>query len=318
MSHLEIELKLSVRPEAIKRIREKIISFPYTHFSLHKLSNIYFETVDHQLRRWDMGLRIRGCDGRYEMTIKTAGKVMGGLHQRPEYNIEIHKPEINLLAFPAEIWPKDTDVNRLQSQLTTLFYTNFSREKWIVTYLGSEIEIVLDQGSIYAGARKKPIMEIELELKRGTLIELLALAKEFVNIEGLRLANKSKAERGYSLIQTSDHVDTELLLPPSNWFTMPIEQGLSQLLVYWQCYEECWLENQLQAKQNLSHLLVIIEQFLVHYAHSVPHFIQTLPLKEITILSMATDIQPEILCYSANWLRCKLAFTQWHTALTLA
>lgn len=160
MSHLEIELKLSVRPEAIKRIREKIISFPYTSFSLHQLSTIYFETVDHQLRRWDMGLRIRGCDGRYEMTIKTAGKVIGGLHQRPEYNVEIDKPEINLLAIPAEIWPKDTDIDRLQSQLIPLFYTDFSREKWIVTYHGSEIEIVLDQGSIYAGAKKNLLWKL--------------------------------------------------------------------------------------------------------------------------------------------------------------
>lgn len=32
MSHLEIELKLSVRPETIKRIREKIISFSYYSF----------------------------------------------------------------------------------------------------------------------------------------------------------------------------------------------------------------------------------------------------------------------------------------------
>ncbi|HGJ5859976.1 MAG TPA: inorganic triphosphatase [Arsenophonus nasoniae] len=317
MSHLEIELKLSVLPEAIQRIREKIISFHYTHFSLHQLSNTYFETVDHQLRRWDMGLRIRGCDGRFEMTIKTTGKVIGGLHQRPEYNVEIHKPEINLLAFPAEIWPKDTNVDRLQSQLTTLFYTDFSREKWMVTYHGSEIEIVLDQGSIYAGAKKKPIMEIELELKKGTLIELLALAKEFVNIEGLRLANKSKAERGYSLVQISDHVDTKLSLSHYNWFTMPIEQGLRQLLVYWQHYEECWLEDQTQARQNLSHLLLLIQKFLVHYAHSVPHFIRVLPLKEITVLLTATDIQPEVVCYSADWLRCKLAFTQWLTALTL-
>ncbi|SPP32188.1 Inorganic triphosphatase [Arsenophonus endosymbiont of Aleurodicus floccissimus] len=225
MRQLEIELKLSVRPEAIKRIREKIICFRYTHFSLHKLSNIYFETVDHQLRRWDMGLRIRGCDGRYEMTIKTAGKVIGGLHQRPEYNVEINKLELNLLAFSREIWLKNTNIARLQSQLTTLFYTDFSREKWIVTYQGSEIKIVLYQGSIYAGARKKPIMEIELELKKGTLIELL----EFVNIEGLRLANKSKAERGYSLVQHSDYdyIDTIYFLPHCNWHTMPIEQGLN-------------------------------------------------------------------------------------------
>ncbi|MFS1537751.1 MAG: hypothetical protein ACL7BU_02610 [Candidatus Phlomobacter fragariae] len=103
----------------------------------------------------------------------------------------------------------------------------------------------MDQGSIYAGARKKPIMEIELELKKGTLIELLALAKEFVSIEGLRLANKSKAERDYSLVQNRDHVDTEHFLPHCNWHTIPIERGLNQLLVYWQDCEECWLENQL-------------------------------------------------------------------------
>ncbi|MFS1562460.1 MAG: inorganic triphosphatase [Candidatus Arsenophonus phytopathogenicus] len=141
MRQLEIELKLSVRPEAIKRIREKIICFRYTHFSLHKLSNIYFETVDHQLRRWDMGLRIRGCDGRYEMTIKTAGKVIGGLHQRPEYNVEINKPELNLLAFPREIWPKNINVARLQSQLTTLFYTDFSRENGLLLIRGVKLKL---------------------------------------------------------------------------------------------------------------------------------------------------------------------------------
>lgn len=69
------------------------------------------------------------------------------------------------MAFPREIWPKNTNIAHLQSQLTTLFYTDFSREKWIVTYQGSEI--VLDQGSFMQVPEKKPIMEIELELKRA-------------------------------------------------------------------------------------------------------------------------------------------------------
>lgn len=65
---------------------------------------------------------------------------------------------------------------------------------------------------------------------------------------------------------------------------MLIEQGLKQLLVYWQHYEECWLDNQPQAKQNLSHLLVLIQTFLVHYSHSIPHFVQALPLKNNGII----------------------------------
>ncbi|MFS1562461.1 MAG: hypothetical protein ACL7AX_01400 [Candidatus Arsenophonus phytopathogenicus] len=125
-------------------------------------------------------------------------------------------------------------------------------------------------------------MEIELELKKGTLIGLLAFAKEFVNIEGLRLANKSKAERGYSLVEHSDYdyMILKYFLPHCNWNTMPIEQGLNQLLAYRQHYEECWLANQPQAKKNLSHLLVLIQTFLVHYSYSIPHFIQALPLKK--------------------------------------
>ncbi len=43
-----------------------------------------------------MGLRIRGDQGRYEMTLKIAGRVVGGLHQRPEYNIPLDKPELAL------------------------------------------------------------------------------------------------------------------------------------------------------------------------------------------------------------------------------
>ncbi len=44
-----------------------------------QLLNIYFETPDNWLRRHDMGLRIRGENGRYEMTMKIAGRVTGGL-----------------------------------------------------------------------------------------------------------------------------------------------------------------------------------------------------------------------------------------------
>ncbi len=68
--------------------------------------NIYYETADNWLCRHDMGLRIRGDQGRYEMTLKIAGRVVGGLHQRPEYNIPLDKPELALERLPAEVWPQ--------------------------------------------------------------------------------------------------------------------------------------------------------------------------------------------------------------------
>lgn len=68
-----------------------------------KLTNIYFETADNFLRSQEMGLRICGFDDSYEMTLKTAGKVLVGLHQRQEYNVSIAIPVLSLEQFPAGV-----------------------------------------------------------------------------------------------------------------------------------------------------------------------------------------------------------------------
>ena len=51
----------------------------------------------------DMGLRIRSHNGHIEQTIKTAGVPIGGLHPRPEYNVDIHSAVPNLALFQQEI-----------------------------------------------------------------------------------------------------------------------------------------------------------------------------------------------------------------------
>lgn len=89
MNHIEVELKLAAQSSAIDAVRQCISTLSPQHSAPRKLTNIYFDTAQRQLRQWDMGLRIRGCDGRYEMTMKTAGQVISGLHQRPEFNVEI-------------------------------------------------------------------------------------------------------------------------------------------------------------------------------------------------------------------------------------
>ncbi|WP_406703453.1 CYTH domain-containing protein [Sodalis sp.] len=40
----------------------------------------YFETDSFDLRRHGIGLRIRQVEGQYEMTMKTAGQIIDGLH----------------------------------------------------------------------------------------------------------------------------------------------------------------------------------------------------------------------------------------------
>ena len=139
----------------------------------------------------DMGLRIRGANGRYEMTMKIAGRVVGGLHQRPEYNIDISKPELELERFPAEVWPDGELPSTLAEQVQPLFSTDFWREKWLVTEGKSRIEIALDLGDVKAGEFQEPICELELELLEGDANDVLKLARklgfQLKPVEGKRI-----------------------------------------------------------------------------------------------------------------------------------
>lgn len=74
----EIELKFIVAQNGVETLRERLNALEAKHTPAGQLLNIYYETADNWLRRHDMGLRIRGDQGRYEMTLKIAGRVVGG------------------------------------------------------------------------------------------------------------------------------------------------------------------------------------------------------------------------------------------------
>ncbi|CCW30695.1 conserved hypothetical protein [Xenorhabdus nematophila F1] len=316
LGSVEVELKLSVKPDVIAAVRQQLFQFPHRYTPPKHLTNIYFETSDNQLRRWDMGLRIRGFDGHYEMTIKTAGKVIGGLHRRPEFNIPLHNPELDLVQFPAHIWPENTDLVHLQAQLTALFSTDFTREKWLVTYEQSEIEVVLDQGTISRGnqaieQQASPICEFELELISGNVTDVLSLADKLAVQNGLRLANKSKAARGYALVQGLSHKVLPSVPDELEW-QQPLSEILSEILVQWQEQEEGWLAGQSTGKAGL----VQVFQWVLHLTENQPERLLAPALLSDLLPELKQSLsminaEAETLCYSASWLQCKLALTQW-------
>ncbi len=77
----EIELKFIVAQDGVETLREQLNALEAKHTPAGQLLNIYYETADNWLRRHDMGLRIRGDQGRYEMTLKIAGR--GGRRPAP-------------------------------------------------------------------------------------------------------------------------------------------------------------------------------------------------------------------------------------------
>ena len=129
----EIELKFIVNHSAVEALRDHLNTLGGEHHDPVQLLNIYYETPDNWLRGHDMGLRIRGENGRYEMTMKVAGRVTGGLHQRPEYNVALSEPTLDLAQLPTEVWPNGELPADLASRVQPLFSTDFWREKWLVT-----------------------------------------------------------------------------------------------------------------------------------------------------------------------------------------
>lgn len=251
----EIELKFIVSPHSVAEIKRCLNDWAPEHHPACTLTNIYFETEDSQLRRQDMGLRIRGRDDRYEMTMKTAGRVVGGLHQRPEYNVDLEKPELDLARFPQDIWPAEWDIVTLQARLTPLFTTHFQRETWIVTEGTSRIECALDVGEISAQGLAEPLFELELELLEGEPEALFILARRLLELEGLRMGLLSKAARGYHLAQGAPVREIKPLgtlpLVSKSTVEQAMEAALQQGLNSWLYHEELWARGQLAAKNHI-------------------------------------------------------------------
>ncbi|MFI8417192.1 inorganic triphosphatase [Serratia sp. NPDC078593] len=315
---VEIELKFIATPTAVAALPTQLAAWPHEHAAPQRLTNIYFETADNFLRRHDMGLRIRGFDDRYEMTIKTAGVVVGGLHQRPEYNVPIATPELALAQFPAEIWPQDCDVQALQQQLQPLFRTDFVREKWVVTYDNSLIEVGLDQGEVSAGEHIEPLCEIELELKQGDTADVLKLAAELAEHGGLRQGSLSKAARGYHLAQGNIERERRALSVLKTPAKSTIEQGMiagfELALSHWQYHEEVWLGGDAKARQGVMEAIALVRQALVVFGGLVPRKASADLRARLTALEPLLEdkqTQPQVLCYSAEYLQCKLALTSW-------
>ncbi|RAU36541.1 inorganic triphosphatase [Enterobacter sp. RIT418] len=312
----EIELKFIVEQDSVDALRQHINTFSGEHHEPVQLLNIYYETPDNWLRRHDMGLRIRGASGRYEMTMKIAGRVVGGLHQRPEYNIDISKPELELERFPAEVWPEGELPSTLAEQVQPLFSTDFWREKWQVTEGKSRIEIALDQGEVKAGESQEPICELELELLEGDVNDVLKLARRLVSQSGLRQGSLSKAARGYHLAAGDApralKETTILHAAPKASVEQGMEAALELALSQWLYHEELWARNVKNAKTHVLAAMGLVRHTLMLFGGIVPrkasaHLRDLLTQTEALLLS---DVSAQTAIYSAQGAAAKLALTE--------
>lgn len=198
----EIELKLLVADGIDETLLMPILKRLTSNIETEEFSlfNQYFDTPEWELSRHGVGLRVRSSEKGIEQTVKTSGTSVGGLHQRPEYNVDISGLEPELDLFDSSIWPYGLNIPDIQARLTQIFNTDFVRKVFLLQLpSGSLVEMVFDSGAISTEENSTPISEIELELKKGTAVELFDIAKELTELGPTQLGNLSKAARGFQL-----------------------------------------------------------------------------------------------------------------------
>lgn len=272
----EIELKFFVSPDFSDVLLEKIAEAKVLQHSCRELGNTYFDTADNWLREHDIGLRIRRFDDVFVQTVKTAGRVVAGLHQRPEYNAEHNSNEPDLSLHPEDIWPQGRTFSEVQQQLTPLFSTNFTREQWLIGMPdGSQIEVAFDQGLVIAGYKEDPICEVELELKSGQADSLFTLARTLCEAGGMRLGNLSKAARGYRLAQGHEEDEVKELTLVATDRNDTVEScfinTLEHALSHWHYHEQIYSERESnEALHQIRQSISFIRQTLTIYGGIVP------------------------------------------------
>lgn len=271
----EIELKFYAPDGCVGELQQILETFSVLQHEERHLRSVYFDTAERHLKQWRMGLRIRTGDEQNVQTIKTAGRNIGGLHERPEYNqvIEGHSPQ--LARFEQLSWPDDIELDALEKQLIPIFVTDFSRTTWLVD-LDNEtlIEVALDCGFLQSDEKQEPIQEIELELVKGDIAQLFFLANRLTELPGLQLSSSSKAKRGYALADQTPHEQPSLLrfVPLSADMSVPeaFIKSLEYAMHHWQCHQQLYMQSHdLDALLQLKQASMLMHQIFNVYQNFV-------------------------------------------------
>src|SRR6516164_776552 len=190
----ETELKFEVAPHHLAKLR----TAPVLRRRPQKeedLLSVYFDTPKHELAKNNVTLRVRHNGDKRVQTVKSAGSTF----KRGEWE---HRVEGE---FPNLRKTRDSPLapmvsKKLKRQLRPIFETQIHRTIVPVNRNRSHIQVAFDEGRVRAGRKSAPIVEVELELKRGGASEVFDLARKLSQVVPAKLALKSKAQRGYDLV----------------------------------------------------------------------------------------------------------------------
>lgn len=162
-----------------------------------QLESVYYDTPSLDLKARGLSLRVRSSSAGKVQTVKALG-AQSGLFVRAELETLLSCDGPDPLASP-EVGA--VLAGRPGVALAPLFEVKVERAAGLVKDRRGEVEVCLDLGAIQCADRSAPLIEIELELKRGRPGRLFQLAETLFVAAPLRLSALSKAEAGYELVE---------------------------------------------------------------------------------------------------------------------
>ncbi|MCL6684051.1 CHAD domain-containing protein [Sphingomonas alba] len=193
---LEMELKLEVAPEFSDKLRALPL-LRRVEPDVACQASVYFDTRRKRLRRHGWTLRVRESRGRFVQTIKRS-EFSAGLFEREEWEEVVHglRPDSDAIAWtPLAALLSTHQLRRLAPVVTV----EVERSTWLIPAGKGLVEVAFDEGQVRAGGAHDDFHEIELELKRGEVGDLSAIARSIGRRIPVRLGVQSKAERGIAL-----------------------------------------------------------------------------------------------------------------------
>ncbi len=210
----ETELKLAMSPHGWRAFsRHPLLGTAAAAVRSHTLRNLYFDTPEFLLREQRVALRLRRAGRRWLQTVKCASVASAGLSSRPEWE-QPFTGQFDFSMIDDKTLRHLLEKLRNNGSLTQVFETTFERREWRFAADGGDVLLMADRGSIEAAGRQEAISEIEIELSGAPVNALFDVAGQLVQSLPLRAESRSKAQRGYDLIERHQPVPVRARLSP--------------------------------------------------------------------------------------------------------
>jgi inorganic triphosphatase YgiF len=188
MAGSEVELKLRVRPEHLRRLAAAPV-LARSRAKSRTLETVYFDTADLRLHHAGTVLRVRRDGRRYLQALKSAGHG-AALQRREEAEAPVAGARPDLARLRRRFPTLEAD------ELRPVFVSRVQR----TTRRVNGVEIAVDKGEIRTpDGAAEPVSEIELELKSGAPQAVFALALALADSVPVALETRTKSDRGYAL-----------------------------------------------------------------------------------------------------------------------